>query len=124
MYRDLVKNVEVTIGGNELATSRSCTMDFLRTSQMHSGFDGGPRLELNSIFYAVNFCQRPLDKTPTSFVNFSASTCDIRVDLQFPYSYQLTGAKLIGTIYAISINVLRIENGLLKKMWSNPFTLT
>ena len=122
LQRDFVKNISVVIGNNELATSRSCTKDFMRTSQFHSGYDGGPRLDINSVYYAINFCPKPHDKTPTSYVSFSQSTTNILVDLEFPYSYQLTGSVAVGTIYAISINVLRIENGMLTKLWSNPFT--
>jgi len=123
LQRDILESVKIEVGENTIIDHYSGTKEFLRTSMFHSSFPGGPRLELNSIIYTVPFCDRPMEKKPTSYINFSASSRNtFEIILNFPYNYQILQNGFVGHIIALSINVVRIRDGRAIKLWSNPYS--
>jgi len=118
LQRDLMNSVKLTIQGNVIASQEVATHDFMRTSQFHYSFPGGPILDLNALIYVLNFCNRPLDLQPSSHIMLNETHLEIRTNL--PLRRGLLFNKVRVTVYALTVNVIRFRDGFVKKLWSNP----
>jgi len=116
--RDLFKSVKVVVQGNVVGDHEVLTHDFARTSQFHYSYPGGPRLDLNALVYALNFCMRPLELQPTA--HLLLNDCQIEVKTNLPLLRGLLRNTVRVTVYSLGINVVRVQGGFAKKLWSSP----